>query len=129
MTERSTEELFLEIREPLILISIRIGVCEVGDVYDAVRFAWRVDVNRARKYSLALAHDRDTVLGAFRIREWLPASDTTFANCKNFLGKDLSKLYGFVGDVAELQVRCVYEGRKVPGKFLTRYPIRYCEPD
>jgi hypothetical protein len=51
----------IKIEEPLILISIPIGIHEVHDVYEAVRFAWRVDVNRASEYGLVLAHDRDTV--------------------------------------------------------------------
>ena len=61
-----------------------IKIDEVGDVYEAVRFAWRVDVNRVRKYGLVLPHDRDTVLGAFRPRKWLPACSTAFVGCKNF---------------------------------------------
>ena len=95
---RGNGERFIKFEEPLILIAIPIGIHEVGDVYEAVRFAWRVDVNRARKYGLVLAHDRDTVLGAFRPRKWLPAKSAEFAGCKNFLGIDLSGRYGFLGD-------------------------------
>lgn len=119
----------IKIEEPLILISIPIGIHEVHDVYEAVRFAWRVDVNRASEYGLVLAHDRDTVQGAFRPRKWLPAESVEFACCKNFLCVDLSGRYGFLGDIAESQVRRIYEGKKVPRGFLTRNPIRYCEPE
>ena len=119
----------MKIKHPLILISIPIGIREAIDVYEAVRFAWRLDVNRARKYGLVLAHDRDTVLGAFRPRKWLPANSEEFQGSKNFLGIDLGKRYGFVGDRAEERVREFYEGNKVPRKFLTQNPIRYCEPN
>lgn len=121
--------------EPTVLLSIARSLQDGRSVYDATRFAWRVNVGRVGQYNLILAHDRGIVRGAFRPIRWLEA------NGENFPGDDLVMdkkkhprknhmpgRYGFVGTCAEAEVREHYVGKRVPDKYLGQYPVRYCHP-
>lgn len=90
------ESMEFEVKEPLILISIARSYEERSDVYEAVRWAWRIDVKRARRYNLVLAHRRGIAVGAFRPEEWLPATKANIpALADGVVGR-----WGFVGHPA-----------------------------
>lgn len=125
----------IEFMEPTILLSIGKALQDGRSIYDAARFAWRVDLERVQRYKLALAHAAGIVVGAFRPTQWLPATN------KNFPGKELRispkddrincmpGRYGFVGKPAE-DVWDLYVNKRVPGDFLGgQAPVRYCESD
>ena len=118
-----------EVREPLLFIFIgpsldegRVG----GDVYEAVRWAWKINVQRARRYKLVLARDRTEVLGAYRPEEWLAATPDNFPGMKTVEhGR-----WGFIGKRAEPEVWDYYVGKQVPDIYIgNRSPFRYCHPD
>ena len=122
---------FIKIDEPLILISIGRSYQEEGlDVYDAVRYCWVINANKARDYKLVLAHYWGGVVGAFRPTEWLPAASSFFSNLAYY--NDASDRWGFVGEEAEPEVRGKYVGKRVPERYRrwgAANPIRYCDPD
>ena len=115
-----------DVREPLILLSLGRSYGSGVDPYEAARFAWKIDGDRAGRYGLVLAHSRGLVVGAFRPERWLPATR------ENFPGRDTHPgRWGFVGEPAEPETADYYVGRRVPDRFRPRgagNPIRYCEP-
>lgn len=123
---------YIEIMEPLVLISIAVSFREGGDVYEAVRYAWKVNVERIRRYKLVLAHVRGSVKGAYRPHQWLEATSENFPPMDRIPGRRGNELlgrYGFVGERAEAAVWSLYVGKRVPDRYLKRYlgPVQYCE--
>ena len=110
-------------QEPLILISIAQSYEEEGrSIYDAVRYAWKIDVDRARKFDLVLAHRRGLVLGAYRPKKWLEATRENFPG----LDSDLAGRWGFKGEEAEEGTASVYQNKRVPDEYRNRgFPIRF----
>ena len=114
--------------EPLILISIARSYEEEGkNIYDAVRGVWRIDVNKARRFGLVLAHRRGVVFGAYRPTVWLPATKTNF----QWLDGDIPGRYGFTGQPAEQDVLRLYISKRVPAVYRAKgaaNPVRFIEP-
>ena len=101
-------------------------------VYDAVRSVWPVNVNRAEKYGLVLAHRNGVVVGAFRPEKWLPATRENFGDLEDWKNSNLAKRWGFVGEEAEPDIWREYVGKRVPEKYRkpgTQTPFQYCDPD
>ncbi len=115
------------VKEPLVLISIGTMYYQRSSVYDAVRCAWKIDVNRAGQ-RLVLAHLRGLVVGAFRPTKWLPATIKNFPGLED---RDIPDRWGFVGDPAEDAVWQHYVRKRVPEQYRRRgaaNPVRFCEP-
>jgi hypothetical protein len=105
-------------KEPLIMfyVSRALGG-DRPDPYEAVRRAWRINVDKAREYNLILARDHDKIIGAYRPTEWRKYQD----------GRGR---WAFVGKPAESEVWNLYVGKRVHPNYLTgRSPFRYCEPE
>ncbi|MCY4113878.1 MAG: hypothetical protein OXG33_08070 [Chloroflexi bacterium] len=115
-----------EVREPLLLISIAQTHGEGQDPYHAVQYAWKVDVERARRCNLVLARVGAKVVGAYRPYEWLEATRENFPSREPHSGR-----WGFYGREAELAVWQYYRKRQVPAHLRTSRgsPIRYSEPE
>lgn len=117
-----------EAKEPLILISIAKSYEEEPrDIYDAVRYAWRIKVERARRFKLVLAHRRGLVVGAFRPTKWLEATRANFPR----LEKDLPGRWGFKGEAVEQAIENLYIGMRVPDKYRKKgaaNPVRFIQP-
>lgn len=124
-----------EFKEPTILLSIGKSLKDGRSIYDAARFAWRVNPEKVtRSYRLVLAHSDGRVVGAYRPTEWLEA------NHRNFPGPELRMdpqdeftnwmpgRYGFTGKCAK-DVWNFYVGKRVPEKLRrSQNPVRYCKP-
>lgn len=112
-------------REPLILICIaRTFEDDSKDVYEAVRGCWKIDRNKAERFRLVLAHQRGLVRGAFRPKEWLPATKANFP----WLDEGIKGRFGFVGEPAEPEVASFYIGKRVPEEYRIKgaaNPIRF----
>ncbi len=118
-----------QVKEPLMLISIGVLYYQREDPYDAVRYAWKVNLNRVDQYKLVLARVRGMVVGAYRPTEWLPATRENFPDlAARYDAWDIPHLRGFVGHRAE-DVWSSYVGKRVPKDFLgSRNAIRYLMP-
>lgn len=115
-----------EAKEKLLLIYIgrQFGVSGIS-VYDAVRTAWRINVERAKLYKLVLAHRGGLVVGAFRPQgDWLEATKQTFP----WFDKDLPGKRGFQGVEADQATKDLYVGWRVPEEYIGRAVFRYVEP-
>ncbi len=114
--------------EPLILICIaRAYKEETKSVYDAVRGVWRINAKRAKNFKLVLAHYRGLIVGAFRPKDWLPATKANFP----WLDDDIQGRIGFVGEPADQEVVSLYVGKRVPDVYRPKgaaFPVRFVEP-
>ena len=124
MTECAVEP--FGIREPLLLLSIGQTFQAGCDVYEAVRYAWRLDVERARRHDLVLAHAEGIVRGAYRPAEWMEATSENFPGRAPVPGR-----WGFRGAEAEPDVWDDYVDKSLPESCRAQgaaNPVRYCEP-
>ncbi len=117
--------------EKLILISIpAIEDRSNRDmVLDQVRYAWRINIERAMKADYVLAVVRGVVIGAFKPVEWLPATLENFSDVSRAVG-DRDGRYGFRGFIASDEVWLRFVGAR--GKLVVNQnmkhnqnPIRY----
>ena len=121
-----------QVKERLMLIFIGVFYYRRDDPYDAVRYAWKVNLNRVEQYKLVLARLRGLVVGAYRPTKWLPATRENFPDpAKRYNDViDIPHLHGFVGEPAEPDVWHSYVRKRVPKRFLrSQNAIRYLKPE
>lgn len=103
------------------------------DLYDAVRFSWRVSVERARKAEVKLATVRGIVRGVYVADEWLKSTRENFPEMSSWDADDefeatQSSRYGFRGREAFQEVSQLYIGKKIPDDLRKKgamSPVRY----
>ena len=135
VSQYSAEE--FTVKGPLMLIYIGRYLDAVGDPYDAVRCAWKLNVERARRYSLVLAHANGLVVGAYRPSEWLPATRENFPSKfgefeEDFVDPETGRptRWGFTGESAERNIWGSYVGKRVPQLYRGKQnPVQYCAPE
>ena len=121
-----------QVKERLVLISIGVFYYRRDDPYDAVRYAWKVNLNRVEQYKLVLARLRGLVVGAYRPTKWLPATRENFPDLAKRYNdvSDIPHFHGFVGEPAEPDVWRYYVRKRAPKCFLrSRIAIRYLKPE
>ena len=105
-----------------MLISVNRSKREVG-LYEAVRFAWRLDVDRARQADVVLATVQGVIRAAFIPTKWMRATS------RNFPERAPSrKRWGFEGFPAPSGLESRFVGKRVPDSFRRKgaaNPIRY----
>jgi hypothetical protein len=114
----------------LILINVN-KTSEDEDLYDAVRYAWKIDPKRAGECEYVLAVRKGLIIGAFKAEEWLPAIPENFPT---FVAADDNRKgpregrYGFRGIRAPEDIERMYVGRRLPEGLQKRgaaNPVRY----
>lgn len=112
-----------ELRHKVLMINVNRTVMDQKDVYEAVRYAWKIDPAKALKADLVLAVQQGLIIGAFTASRWLPAIS------RNFPGRqDMPGRWGFVGEEAGEPMRKSYVGRRMPDRFRKKgaaNPVRY----
>ncbi len=109
----------------LLLISIGNTFYQEGkSVYDAVRYAWVLNPDKARQAEFVLAHVQGLVKGVFKPTKWMEATP------ENFPGFDALNpdRWGFEGKEADEPIRKEYMGKRLPDKYRARgaaNPVRY----
>ena len=122
------------VKEPLMLIFVGRDLRHWGDHYESVRCAWKVNVERAQRYRLVLAHANGLVVGAYRPSKWLPATQENFPNRlgEDFINPKTSRptRWGFIGESAKPDVWSLYVGKRVPEQYRGKQnPVQYCNLD
>lgn len=108
----------------LLILSVNKSVTSGAEIYNAARYAWKIDVNRALQTEYVLAHQSGRVVGVFEVEEWLPANDKEF---ESFESADPSR-WGFIGRVAQSEILMKYFNKQLPEGFLKRgaaNPVRF----
>jgi len=119
-------------RHKLVLISVnRTGKVDQIDLYDAVRYSWKISPRRAEKADYVLAVIDGVIVGAFEADEWLPATKENFPE---FTPADRpwgirEGRWAFRGAEAPPEVKAAeYLNKRVPSEMRKRgaaNPIRY----
>ena len=103
-----------------LLINVSRSATREVSLYEATRYAWKINTNRAEGAEVVLAIVHGVIRGAFVEVRWLPAVP------KHFPGRPpVSDRWGFEGCEAPLDITQLYVGKRVPDKYRTQYPIRY----
>ena len=110
-------------RYKLLLININRTAGE-EEAYDAVRYAWRINVDRAREADYVLAIQQGLVKGVFIAEKWMKATT------RNFPGKEgVSKRWGFEGKEAPDEIKKLFHRRRLPDGMKRKKgeasPVRY----
>jgi uncharacterized protein len=106
----------------LILININKSY-ENRDLYDAVRFAWKISIDKAKEADYVLAVRKGQIEGVYKAEEWLEATTDNFP-----ISSDIKGRFGFRGHEACDDVKKLYIGKRIPQDQRKRgsaNPIRY----
>ncbi len=107
----------------VVMINVNNSADEKESVYEAVRWAWKIDLNRASNAELVLAVLRGLVIGVFVPKKWLDATT------ENFPGRpEWKKRKGFVGFEADEKILKHYLRKRVPEDMRKKgasNPVRY----
>lgn len=109
-------------KHKLVLINVN-KYSEDQDLYDQVRFAWKISANKARQCDYVLAVRKGLIIGAYKAEEWLPATMAHFPGRPNREGR-----YGFRGLEAPEDIKKLYLHKRIPDEQRKRgaaNPIRY----
>ena len=106
------------------------------DLYDAVRFSWRVNVERASKAEVILATVRGIVKGVYVADKWLKSTRENFPEMAAWDIDDefeatQNARYGFRGTQAPVDIAKIYLGKRIPDELRKKgsmSPVRY-SPD
>jgi len=109
--------------EKYILINVNRSFPNERNLYDATRFAWRINVNKARRAKAVIAVQQGLIIGVFKAEVWLPATRDNFPS----MPEDVQGRYGFRGiDVSENYPNLLH--KRIPDKYSRRgaqNPVRY----
>ncbi len=114
-----------EIRHKLILININRSALD-KNILDATRFAWKVNINKAKKAEYICATYLGLIREVFIAKEWLKATPENFPEFP-FASSDSGR-YGFVGSIAPDDIQNVYKGKRLPDSMRKKgaaNPIKY----
>jgi len=121
MNKYTAEEVKFE--HKVVMITINRSIYNL-DIYDATRYAWRIDNKRAEKADYVLSVEKGIVVGVFKVFEWKLASLNHFPE----FSSHTDKRYGFIGEDANPEIKNLYLRKRIPSEFRKRgasNPIKY----
>lgn len=107
-----------------VLINVNNSVVERSSIYEAVRYAWKLDHVRASKAEVVLAINHGLIIGAFVVEKWLEATVHNFPAYTS----DRPGRWGFTGHAAPENISKLYLRHRVPNHMRKRgaaNPIKY----
>ena len=104
-----------------LLISVNRSALE-RPLYEAIRFAWKLDSNHAKETEVVLACEKGIIRGAFIPESWMEATSDYFPGFPNEPGR-----LGFTGYEAPPEIQSFYIGCRIPDEyqFGSGNPVRY----
>ena len=122
----------VEFKHKALMISVNRSSKDV-DLYDAVRFSWRVSLERASKAEVILATVKGIVRGVYIADEWLKSTRDNFPEMRQWDEDDefeatQSSRFGFRGRAASPEVTQLYLGKKIPDDLRKKgamSPVKY----
>ena len=105
-----------------LLISVNRSAAD-APLYEATRYAWKINLAKARQADVVLATRQGLIVGAFVVSQWLAATT------ENFPGREpIPDRFGFIGWEAPEALRAPYVGKRVPDQYRkpgSANPVRY----
>jgi hypothetical protein len=92
-------------------------------LYEAVRYAWKINLKKAQHAEVILATQQGVIKGAFIASGWLEATSENFPGRESVPGR-----FGFVGEDAPAAIASLYIGKRVPDEYRkpgSANPVRY----
>jgi len=111
------------LQHKVIMININRSINN-RDTYDAVRFAWKLGVERAKKADFVLAVEKGIIVGVYRALEWQLARKQYFPEFENHT----NKRFGFIGEEANKDIQEQYLRKRIPEEYRKKgasNPIKY----
>ena len=106
-------------RHKALLISVNRSALD-NSLYEAVRYAWVLNKERAESAEVILATVQGLIVGAFVADAWLDATENNFPGREDIEGR-----YGFIGSKAPDEIAAQYIDKVIPEEYRKRNPIRY----
>lgn len=106
----------------VLLISVNKSALD-NSLYESVRYAWRLNKEKAESAEVILATVQGLIVGAFVADVWLDATENNFQGREDIKGR-----YGFVGSKAPDEIAIQYIDKVIPEKYRRRgasNPIKY----
>jgi hypothetical protein len=107
-----------------VLINVNRSAAEKDSVYEAVRYAWKLDPKKAAKADIVLAVLQGLIIGAYVADKWLPATPANFPNTPS----DRPGRWGFIGQEAPEEIKRLYLRKRIPDSMRKRgaaNPVKY----
>jgi hypothetical protein len=95
-----------------------------NSVYDATRFAWKIDKRKAEKAEYILSIQQGIIVGVFIAKEWKEGSKENFPE----FNEDRKERYGFIGYEAPAEIKDIYMRKRIPDEYRKKgaaNPIKY----
>lgn len=111
-------------RHKAILINVNRSAAEKDSIYEAVRYAWKVDPKKAAKAEIVLAVLQGLIIGVFVADKWLAATPANFPHTPG----DRQGRWGFIGHEAPEEILRQYLRRRLPDSMRKRgaaNPVKY----
>ena len=106
-----------------LLISVNRSATEASSLYEATRYAWKLNKSKAEQAEVVLATRQGEIVGAFIAHRWLAAT------AENFPGHDpVPGRFGFEGEEASDDTKKLYVRKRVPDEYRkpgAANPIKY----
>lgn len=113
-----------EFKHKLLLINVNQSATDSDvSLYNATRYAWRIDTARAEKADYILSVVKGMIVGIFVAEKWLPINEDNFPELEP--NKDR---HGFIGNEAPQEIKEQYIGKRIPDDFRKQgasNPIKY----
>ncbi len=110
-----------EFRHRALLINVNRTAGQELSLYEATRFAWKIEVAKAKQAEVILAVKQGLIKGAYIADDWLPATTEYFPERADVPGR-----YGFIGREASDEIKTQYYERRVPDEYrFWQFPVRY----
>lgn len=122
MNNQDANELTFD--DKVVIIKIQKTINIRKSIYDATRFAWKINVNRANEADYILAVDRGIIVGVFKATNWMSATRGNFP----YFGEHRPDRFGFEGIDAPDCIKRKYINKQIPEEYRRRgagSPIRY----
>lgn len=112
----------VEFQHPVVTINVNRTASELS-LYEAVRYAWKIDPKKAERCDYVLAVQRGLIIGAYVAEQWLPASPENFP--KHYQPETHEGRWGFIGHEAPNDIQKLYVRKRLPRRRGAANPIRY----
>lgn len=109
--------------DSVLMITINKTISE-RSIYDATRFAWKIDIKKTKKVDYVLSVMQGIIVGAFKPKKWMAATEVNFPE----FHIDIPGRYGFIGTEADEKIQKKYLRKRVPDSYRKKgaaNPIKY----
>lgn len=106
-----------------LLINVNRSATDAAALYEATRYAWKINKSKAEKAEVVLATRHGEIVDAFVAHQWFEATPANFPGREPAPGR-----IGFVGAEASEEIKKKFVGKRVPDEYRKRgaaSPIRY----